>query len=99
VRAVRGAGHLRHGAEAAREPLTVGRPAGQNGVVPSDSPVHVVVLDRGRELTGVAREGESWAAAARRTCASMHAEPEPLDLSRETKRLALDPGKRSTVPC
>ena len=30
---------------------------------------------------GVVREGESWAAAARRTCASMHAEPEPVDLS------------------
>src|SRR5690242_7396305 len=58
--------------------------------VPPDLPVHVVVLDRGRELTGVVRVGESWAAAARRTCASMHAEPEPVDLSGETKRFVLD---------
>jgi aminoglycoside 6'-N-acetyltransferase len=51
---------------------------------------HIVVLDRGRELTGVVRPGESWAAAARRTCASMHTEPEPLDLSDETKRFVVD---------
>ena len=42
--------------------------------------VPVVVVDRDRELHGVVREGESWAAAARRTCASLHVEPEPLDL-------------------
>ena len=39
---------------------------------------------------GVVREGESWAAAARRTCASMHAEPEPLDLSGEVKQFVVD---------
>jgi aminoglycoside 6'-N-acetyltransferase len=58
--------------------------------VTADQPVHVVVLDRGRELSGVAREGESWAAAARRICASMHAEPEPVDLSGDVKRFVLD---------
>src|SRR3954447_13829453 len=63
----------------------------------ADGPVHVVVLDRGRELTGVVREGESWAAAARRTCASMHAEPEPLDLSGETKRFVLDHDNRVAI--
>jgi len=49
-----------------------------------------VVLDRGRELAGVVHDGESWAAAARRTCASMHTEPEPLDLSGEVKRFVVD---------
>ena len=49
-----------------------------------------MVLDRGRELSGVVHEGESWAAAARRTCASMHAEPEPVDLSGEVKRFVVD---------
>jgi len=62
----------------------------QNEPVSSDGPVHVVVLDRGRELSGAVREGESWAAAARRTCASMHAEPEPVDLSGETKQFVVD---------
>jgi aminoglycoside 6'-N-acetyltransferase len=57
----------------------------------------VVVLDRGRELTGVVRDGESWAEAARRTCASMHAEPEPVDLSGEVKRFVLDHDTRITT--
>jgi len=56
-----------------------------------------VVLDRGRELTGAVRDGESWAAAARRTCASMHTEPEPLDLSGETKRFVVDHDIRIAV--
>ena len=60
-------------------------------------PVHVVVLDRGRELTGAVREGEAWAAAARRTCASMHTEPEPLDLSGATKRFVVDHDTRIAV--
>jgi aminoglycoside 6'-N-acetyltransferase len=58
--------------------------------VPPEEPVHVVVLDRGRELSGVVHEGESWAAAARRTCASMHAEPEPVDLSGPVKQFVVD---------
>jgi aminoglycoside 6'-N-acetyltransferase len=60
-------------------------------------PVHLVVLDRGRELAGVVREGESWAAAARRTCASMHAEPEPVDLSGEPKRFVVDHDVRVAI--
>lgn len=68
-----------------------------NGSVPPESPVHVVVLDRGRELSGAVREGESWAAAARRTCASMHTEPEPLDLSGETKRFVVDHDTRVAI--
>ena len=56
-----------------------------------------MVLDRGRELTGVVRDGESWAAAARRTCASMHAEPEPLDLSGETKQFVVDHDTRIAI--
>ena len=59
--------------------------------------MHLVVLDRGRELAGVVREGESWAAAARRTCASMHAEPEPLDLSGEVKRFVVDHDTRLAI--
>jgi len=65
--------------------------------VPSEDPVHVVVLDGDRELAGVVREGESWAAAARRTCASLHADPEPLDLSGETKRFVVDHDTRIAV--
>jgi aminoglycoside 6'-N-acetyltransferase len=60
-------------------------------------PVHVVVLDRGRELAGEVRQGESWAAAARRTCASMHTEPDPLDLSGEVKRFVVDHDTRLAV--
>ena len=56
-----------------------------------------MVLDRGRELTGVVHEGESWAAAARRTYASMHAEPEPVDLSGDTKRFVVDHDTRIAI--
>jgi aminoglycoside 6'-N-acetyltransferase len=65
--------------------------------VPPEGPVHVVVLDRGRELSGVVHEGESWAAAARRTCASMHTEPEPVDLSGEVKRFVVDHDTRLAI--
>ena len=51
---------------------------------------HLTVLDRGRELSGVIRPGESWAAAARRTCASMTGVPVALDLSGEVKRFTID---------
>ena len=44
------------------------------------------ISDRGHEMTGVIRPGESWRAAAVRTTASHHAEPTPLDLSAEPKR-------------
>lgn len=52
--------------------------------------VHVVVQDRGRELAGVVHEGESWGAAARRTAATVHGEPLPVDLSGEVKRFVVD---------
>jgi len=65
--------------------------------VPLEDPVRLVVLDGERELAGVVREGESWAAAARRTCASMHTEPEPLDLSGEPKRFVVDHDTRIAV--
>lgn len=50
----------------------------------------MVVVNRGHEFDGVVRDGESWAAAARRTCGSAHAEPVPVDLSGEVKRFAID---------
>lgn len=57
----------------------------------------IVVHDRGRELAGAVHGGESWAAAARRTVASLHAEPVPLDLSGEVKQFAVDHDNRVTV--
>jgi aminoglycoside 6'-N-acetyltransferase len=58
---------------------------------------HVVVHDRGRDLTGVVHDGESWAAAARRTAASLHVEPVPIDLSGEVKRFLVDHDNRFTI--
>ncbi|WP_244246973.1 GNAT family N-acetyltransferase [Nocardioides euryhalodurans] len=55
-----------------------------------DDATHLTILDRGHELSGVVRPGESWAAAARRTCASLHVEPTPVDLSGEVKRFQVD---------
>lgn len=51
---------------------------------------HLVVTDRGREYDGVVRAGESWAAAARRTCRAATAEPVAADLSGEVKRFVID---------
>jgi aminoglycoside 6'-N-acetyltransferase len=51
---------------------------------------HLTILDRGHELSGVVRSGESWAAAARRTCASLHGTAVPIDLSGEVKRFQVD---------
>lgn len=51
---------------------------------------HLTILDRGHELGGVVRPGESWAAAARRTAASHTGDPVPLDLSGEVKRFVID---------
>ena len=58
---------------------------------------HIVVRDRGHELAGVIRDGEAWAAAARRTVASLHVEPVPLDLSGEVKRFVVDHDNRVAV--
>ncbi|WP_395691417.1 GNAT family N-acetyltransferase [Nocardioides sp.] len=52
--------------------------------------LRLVVHDRGRELAGVVHEGESWAAAARRTVASLHVDPVPVDLSGEVKEFVVD---------
>jgi RimJ/RimL family protein N-acetyltransferase len=52
--------------------------------------VHLTVSDRGHQLSGVVRAGESWRAAARRTCASLHVEPRAFDLSGEVKRFVVD---------
>ncbi len=60
-------------------------------------PVHLVVEHRGRELSGVVHEGESWLAAARRTGASVVGEPLPVDLSGDVKRFVVDPDVTVTV--
>lgn len=52
--------------------------------------MRVVVHDRGHDLAGVVRAGESWAEAARRTCAAVHALPVPVDLSGGVKQFAID---------
>ena len=50
----------------------------------------VVVHHHGRELTGVAHEGEGWAQAARRIAATAHGQPTAKDLSGEPKRFEID---------
>jgi aminoglycoside 6'-N-acetyltransferase len=65
-------------------------PLDDNAQVTPEAPVHVVVHDGNRELSGVAHAGESWAVAARRTVASMHVDPFPLDLSDEVKHFGID---------
>lgn len=56
--------------------------------------VHLTVSDRGHELNGVVRAGESWRDAALRTTASLHVEPTPLDLSCEPMRFVVDHDRR-----
>lgn len=63
----------------------------------TEGAVRVVVHDRGRDLAGVVRPGEAWAAAARRTCASVHADPVPCDLSGDPKVFVVDHDQRVTV--
>ncbi|MDP2775356.1 MAG: GNAT family N-acetyltransferase [Nocardioides sp.] len=63
----------------------------------SDGPLRLVVRDRGHELKGAVHEGESWAEAARRTVASLHADPVPIDLSGETLQFRIDHDNRVTV--
>jgi aminoglycoside 6'-N-acetyltransferase len=59
--------------------------------------LHLVVHDRGRDLAGVVHDRESWAAAARRTVASLHVDPVPVDLSGEPKQFLVDHDNRVTV--
>jgi aminoglycoside 6'-N-acetyltransferase len=61
------------------------------------SRLHLVVHDRGRDLNGVVHDHESWAAAARRTVASLHQDPVPVDLSGEPKQFLVDHDVRVTV--
>lgn len=61
------------------------------------SQTRVLVHDRGHDLAGVVHEGEAWAAAARRTVASLHVAPEPVDLSGEVKQFVVDHDTRVTV--
>jgi aminoglycoside 6'-N-acetyltransferase len=65
--------------------------------VEEEPAVRLVVHDRGRELAGVVHAGESWAAAARRTVASLHVEPVPVDLSGEVKQFVIDHDRVVTV--
>lgn len=53
-------------------------------------PTRLVVVTGGRELDGVVQEGESLAAAARRTALSRTGEPVPVDLSGNPKRFVID---------
>lgn len=62
-----------------------------------DGATHLTILDRGHELSGVVRPGESWRAAALRTCASLHVAPTPVDLSGEVKRFHVDHDLRVTL--
>jgi aminoglycoside 6'-N-acetyltransferase len=78
---------------------------GENAPVASDREIltdeparaRVVVHDRGHDLAGVVHGSESWAAAARRTAASLHADPVPVDLSGEVKEFVVDHDNRVTV--
>lgn len=50
----------------------------------------LTIADRGHELSGVVRDGESWRAAAERTAGALSGVPVPIDLSGEVKRFAID---------
>lgn len=50
-----------------------------------------MVRHGGRELTGVVRDGESWAAAAARTAATVPGEPFARDLSADPLQFEVDP--------
>ena len=52
--------------------------------------IRLTIADRGHELSGVVREGESWRAAAARTAGSLSGVPVPVDLSGEVKRFVID---------
>jgi aminoglycoside 6'-N-acetyltransferase len=58
---------------------------------------HVVVHHGGRELSGVARAGEGWAAAAHRIAATVPGDPVARDLSGEVKEFVVDPDLHVTL--
>jgi aminoglycoside 6'-N-acetyltransferase len=65
--------------------------------MPETGSTRVVVHHGGRELTGVARAGESWAAAARRIASTVPGEPVARDLSGDLKEFAVDPDLHVTL--
>ncbi|MGD9960097.1 GNAT family N-acetyltransferase [Nocardioides sp.] len=65
--------------------------------MPEATSTHVVVHHGGRELSGVARAGESWAVAARRIAATVPGVPVARDLSGEVKEFAVDPDLHVTL--
>lgn len=52
--------------------------------------LRLTITDRGHELSGVVRDGESWRAAAVRTAGALSGVPVPVDLSGEVKRFTID---------
>jgi aminoglycoside 6'-N-acetyltransferase len=52
---------------------------------------HLVIEHHGRELAGMARDGEGWAKAAERIAATVPGAPYAKDLSGEPLRFAVDP--------
>lgn len=59
--------------------------------------MHLVIRHGGRELTGVVREGEPWAAAAARTAATVPGEPVALDLSKDPLVFEVDTDVKVTL--
>lgn len=52
--------------------------------------MRLTIADRGHELSGVVRDGESWRAAAVRTAGALSGVPVPVDLSGDVKRFVID---------
>jgi aminoglycoside 6'-N-acetyltransferase len=59
--------------------------------------VHIVVRHGSRDLAGVARTGESWAEAARRTASTVPGEPSAVDLSGEPLLFVVDDDVKVTL--
>lgn len=59
--------------------------------------MQLLIRHRGRELSGVVRAGESWAAAARRTSATGSGVPVATDLSGDPLVFDLDPEQQVTL--
>lgn len=59
--------------------------------------IRLTIADRGHELSGVVRDGESWRAAAVRTAGSLSGVPVPLDLSGEVKKFLIDHDRAVTL--
>ncbi len=70
---------------------------GFGGVMSDSESTHVVVRHGGRELSGVVRPGEGWAASARRIAATVPGEPVAHDLSGSVKQFVVDPDVHVTL--